>query len=228
MITIDECFLLFELTPNCTKDELKHAYKRLASKYHPDKGGETSLFQHIQYAYVEINKYINKQHNKKSSNIEVELTLEEIFTGKSLYVTVNIDGVSKELLLDVPPGVENGKRIVINNVSVGHDVYVTIKEKKHPRIKRNNDTLLITEHISVFDAMIGCKKTIQVLGELIELNVPSGCENGKMFTYPDRGMRTSNGKRGKLTVSIQYNAPAITDPSNIALIASLQNNLTNP
>ena len=95
MLTIDECFLLFELTPSCTKDELKMAYKRLASAHHPDRGGNTSLFQHIQYAYGAINKYLTVSQHKKIVNVVAELTLEELFSGKSLFVTVNIDGSEK-------------------------------------------------------------------------------------------------------------------------------------
>jgi len=36
---------------NATPDELKKAYRRLASIHHPDKGGDTAQFQKIQVAY---------------------------------------------------------------------------------------------------------------------------------------------------------------------------------
>jgi DnaJ-class molecular chaperone len=36
---------------NSTPDEIKQAYRRLASKNHPDKGGDTATFQRIQEAY---------------------------------------------------------------------------------------------------------------------------------------------------------------------------------
>ncbi len=32
-------------------DEIKKAYRKLASKHHPDKGGDTKKFQDIQKAY---------------------------------------------------------------------------------------------------------------------------------------------------------------------------------
>jgi DnaJ-class molecular chaperone len=36
---------------NSTPDEIKKAYRRLAGKHHPDKGGDTAKFQEIQTAY---------------------------------------------------------------------------------------------------------------------------------------------------------------------------------
>lgn len=36
---------------DATADEIKRAYRRLASQHHPDKGGDTQVFQNIQKAY---------------------------------------------------------------------------------------------------------------------------------------------------------------------------------
>lgn len=36
---------------NATTDEIKKAYRKLASQHHPDKGGDTAKFQQIQSAY---------------------------------------------------------------------------------------------------------------------------------------------------------------------------------
>lgn len=39
---------------NATPDEIKKAYRRLASQHHPDKGGDTGRFQEIQKAYDQL------------------------------------------------------------------------------------------------------------------------------------------------------------------------------
>jgi DnaJ-class molecular chaperone len=39
------------VSPGATADEIKRAYRRLASQHHPDKGGDTQKFQEIQAAY---------------------------------------------------------------------------------------------------------------------------------------------------------------------------------
>jgi curved DNA-binding protein len=36
---------------NATPDEIKKAYRKLASQHHPDRGGDTAMFQSIQAAY---------------------------------------------------------------------------------------------------------------------------------------------------------------------------------
>lgn len=39
------------IAKNATPDEIKRAYRKLASQHHPDKGGDTAKFQSIQTAY---------------------------------------------------------------------------------------------------------------------------------------------------------------------------------
>lgn len=40
---------------DATADEIKRAYRKLASKHHPDRGGDTKTFQDIQTAYDTLN-----------------------------------------------------------------------------------------------------------------------------------------------------------------------------
>jgi curved DNA-binding protein len=49
---------------NATEDEVKRAYRKLASKHHPDKGGDTAKFQEIQVAYDAIT---SGKDNKQSA-----------------------------------------------------------------------------------------------------------------------------------------------------------------
>jgi len=44
-----------------TTDEIKKAYRKLASKHHPDKGGDTAKFQEIQTAYDTLSDEAKRQ-----------------------------------------------------------------------------------------------------------------------------------------------------------------------
>lgn len=47
---------------NATPDEIKKAYRRMAAIHHPDKGGDTAMFQKIQEAYDTLSDPQKKQH----------------------------------------------------------------------------------------------------------------------------------------------------------------------
>lgn len=46
-----DLYQILGVSRQATQDEIKRAYRRLASQNHPDKGGDTALFQEIQHAY---------------------------------------------------------------------------------------------------------------------------------------------------------------------------------
>ena len=53
---LEDAIRILGLTKNYTPDDIKKNYKRLAMKYHPDKGGDCDLFQELNMAYTFINK----------------------------------------------------------------------------------------------------------------------------------------------------------------------------
>jgi DnaJ-class molecular chaperone len=44
-------YAILGLQQGCSPEEIKKAYRRLASQHHPDKGGDTATFQNVQAAY---------------------------------------------------------------------------------------------------------------------------------------------------------------------------------
>ena len=63
------------VSKTATQDEIKQAYKKLAKQHHPDKGGDTEVFQKIQTAYDNIGDpekraaYDNPIHNMFSGGV---------------------------------------------------------------------------------------------------------------------------------------------------------------
>jgi DnaJ-class molecular chaperone len=48
---VKDYYSILGVTKTASPDEIKRAYRRLASQHHPDKGGDTSKFQEIEEAY---------------------------------------------------------------------------------------------------------------------------------------------------------------------------------
>ena len=51
------------VTRNASPDEIKKAYRKLAGQHHPDKGGDTAMFQKIQEAYETLSDPQKKQQH---------------------------------------------------------------------------------------------------------------------------------------------------------------------
>ena len=49
------------VSKTANQDEIKRAYRSLASKHHPDKGGDTAKFQEIQTAYATLSDLEKKE-----------------------------------------------------------------------------------------------------------------------------------------------------------------------
>ena len=65
---------------SASPDEIKKAYRRLASKHHPDKGGDNARFQEIQKAYDTLSDPKRRQQYDRRGNSEFEeIDFSEIF-----------------------------------------------------------------------------------------------------------------------------------------------------
>ena len=53
---------------SATPDDIKRAYRKLASQHHPDKGGDTARFQEIQAAYAVLSDPVKRQQYDNPSS----------------------------------------------------------------------------------------------------------------------------------------------------------------
>lgn len=106
-------YTILEINKNANEIEIKKAYKKLALKYHPDKGGDSEKFKKILDAYnilsdkekrqqydmssnanVFSNFFFNRNNtsqNKNNMTYTIELSLEEIYRGLVKKMAINRD-----------------------------------------------------------------------------------------------------------------------------------------
>jgi len=83
-----DLYTILEIKPNCSENEIKKAYHKLALQYHPDKCKDINSvekFQNISYAYeILINPKTRQEYCKLSNNDQNNFTilLQKIFKNK--------------------------------------------------------------------------------------------------------------------------------------------------
>jgi DnaJ-class molecular chaperone len=166
-----------------TQDEIKKAFRKLASQHHPDKGGDTAKFQEIQAAYDTLGdldkraQYDNPQPQFNSGH----------FGG------------------GVPPGFED---IFSQMFGGGGTPFFGQGFKQQPQ---RNRTLNLQTIITLEEAFLGKDMVANVVlpsgkDQMLELKIPAGVREGTVLRLSGMGDDTYyNLPRGDihLTVNIQ-------------------------
>jgi molecular chaperone DnaJ len=121
----------------------------------------------------------------------------------------------QKIMVTIPPGVENGKRVVIPRQGdagpaggPAGDLYVFIRVKPHEFFERQDDDLYCAIPISVTQASLGAEIQVATLeGKSIKVKIPPGIQNGKLLRIRDEGVPAS-GRRGNLYIKIMVQIPA--------------------
>jgi DnaJ-class molecular chaperone len=74
MVKDTEYYDLLELQETCTIEEVKKAYRKLAVRYHPDKGGDGELFKKVSTAYQVLSDPVKReQYDRNGLNAVPEI-----------------------------------------------------------------------------------------------------------------------------------------------------------
>ena len=266
------------LQRNASDAEIKKAYRSMAMKYHPDRGGDEKKFKEISQAYEFLSDPQKKQiidlggdpnaqpgmgrgqnpfefhfdtgnmndifgnfgfggcgrqpqRRNRSLNINVEITLEDVLSGKDFTAEVSIPGKNKMINIQIPPGIEHGQQIryegmgddSIPSLRPG-DLLVNVIVREHARYKREGTSLIVEREVSVWDALLGASIEIQTLDrKTLSMNLPPGTQPDTVMSCKGEGlpnMRTR--QRGNLLIKIKVSIPKILQPEQINLIQQIK------
>jgi DnaJ-class molecular chaperone len=274
---------------NATDDDIKKAYRKLAMKHHPDRGGDESTFKKISEAYDILSDPQKKQivdlggdpknQNKgnsfnqgpfefhfntgsvppgmddifgrfgfgsgfgrqpmqknKTLSISVDITLEDVLSGKDINAEITIPGASKRKMINIaiPAGIEHGQQIryegmgddAIRELRPG-DLIVSVNVQQHRLFRREHSDIIIEKVVTVWDAIIGSSLDIGTLdGKMLTINVPQGTKHGTILSCRGEGlpiMRSRN--RGNLLIMIKVDMPTNLSTSQLDKVKLLRDTL---
>jgi molecular chaperone DnaJ len=121
----------------------------------------------------------------------------------------------KEILLRVPPGLEDGSRIRLQaegepgeRGGPSGDLYVVLSVRTHPIFQRDEQNVLIEVPISFTQAALGAELDVPTLDGKVKLKIPAATQTGKVFRLREKGIPSPTGhRRGDQLVSVRVETP---------------------
>ena len=175
---------------SATADDIKRAYRKLASKHHPDKGGDTARFQEIQTAYDTLSDTQRRQQYDMMGQAGPQH--QGFGFGPGQFDFSGFQGFG--------PG----------------DPFMDLRDffgRGQQRQQRRNKDIVVQHPISLFDSLTGKKETIQYRTSVgtnttVEIEIPPAVNFGYRVRYPNHGDdAVPNLPRGDLILDISMVLP---------------------
>lgn len=269
-------YQILGLQKGATDAEIKKAYRSLAMKHHPDRGGDEAKFKEISVAYEFLTNPEKKriidmggdpaaqgggfghnpfefhfthgnfndifgfgfggqrpQRRNKSLSINVQITLEDVLSGKDISAEVAMPGGSPKVVnIQIPPGIEHGQQIryegmgdsSIADIRAG-DLIVNVFVQPHQTFHREGTSLIFNKEISVWDALLGTNIEITTLDQKkLNITVPAGTQPDTVLSCRGEGLPHIRSKlRGNLLIRLKVKIPKDLTEKQKNLIDKIRN-----
>jgi curved DNA-binding protein len=196
-----------------TQDEIKTAYRKLASKHHPDKGGSTEEFKKVQTAYDTIgNADKRAQYDAEQAG------------GDTAHFKFNNFTANGPEMADV---FANLRRQF--GGGPGFDPFSQFTAAQQRRSPMNPD-VRISLQLELLDTFKEQEKELtinipNVKTENIKIKVPRGVQTGNVIRYPGLGSnQIPNAPRSDLYVQYHVRVPSNFEQRGIDLFTTLNIN----
>jgi len=218
-------------------EDIKRAYRKLASQHHPDRGGDTAKFQSVQAAYdvlsdagkrqqydspapqfaggapFDFDNIFNmfgakfQQAGQAQQQVRMSLWITLADVAQGGKRTVSLGNMTVEI--EIPLGINDGDNVQYTNLGPGGtNLVVNFRIHPHPRWQRQALNLTQDETVVIWDLILGGELPVRdIQGNTLNMMVPAGTQPGTMLRLKGRGLRDRSGKTGDLFVRIQARLP---------------------
>ena len=169
----------------------------------------------------------------KGENIEtdINISIEDGFYGAEKKVVLNnLEGKPKTIEVKIPEGIQNGQKIRLigqgrqgKNGGKNGDLYIKINIEDGKKYKLNGKDLYTEVPISPWEAALGAKAKVNSIDDTkTAIFIPSGVQSGETIEIPEKGYKSSDGKRGNLIAKINIVVPEKLTKEEIEMFKKLK------
>jgi curved DNA-binding protein len=141
----------------------------------------------------------------------IQVTLEEAFHGTTRTLQWE---TGKRVEAKIPRGVRTGSRVRLSGQGgatdgQAGDLYLKVEVMPHAVYERDGDNLRTTLPVDLFTALLGGKVSVKAIDKSVNLTIPEGTRNGKVFRLTKLGMPSVRkpDERGDLYVTVSVELP---------------------
>lgn len=205
-----------------TPDEIKKAYRKLASLHHPDKGGETHKFQEIQVA----NEILSDSNKRQQYDMELA------GGGHRQFHFHSSSGMGPDDMSGGGAGdlFEHLRRQFGFGFSGSPDPFGQFRQANQQRQAPRNRDVRIAIQLDLVDNLTELTKTLNItlpgnMKENIEIKIPKGVHTGSTIRYAGLGDHSvPNAPRADLYVQFHLRQHERFEQHGIDLVTTLNIN----
>lgn len=182
------------INKSASAEEIKKAYRKMAMKYHPDRGGDQEKFKEINEAYqVLSNPQKKSQYDRFGSTFNGAGQGAGGFGGfggrQGSYYSQNVN------FEDIfGSGGQSG------GFGFMGDIFENVFGAQFAQVN-------VEVEIGLTQAMLGDEVKFRTQqGDVIEMKIPSGTRSGQVFRFRGKGLKYKQG-RGDLNVTVKVRLP---------------------
>jgi curved DNA-binding protein len=159
-------------------------------------------------------------------NQEVEISLEEVFSGTSRILRI----AGRRIEVKIPRGVKTGTKIRVRGEGAQGqgggpkgDLYLEIKVAPHPTFEQVGSDLYLELPVDLYTAVLGGEAMVPMLKGKIKLRIPPETHSGRLFRLKGLGMPKLKqpDERGDLFAKVMIRVPEHLTDEEIALFEEL-------